>query len=185
MTSDQWDEITVMILACWPNREIPEKSFELWFHDLSEFECEQVEAAVLAIYRDGREWAPNGAQIRMKLLELRGGDDGWSQAYGLALEAATSHGGAEYGGLTWLEKQDPLAARAAGIYGWRDFCLSDAPDTTKRAQFRNIFEQLAESESRHARYRGLPSAGLKGLDPGPTRIGELARAAIAQEEDRG
>lgn len=186
MTIDQWDEITVMILACWPNREIPEKSFELWFHDLSEFECEQVEAAVLAIYRDGREWAPNGAQIRMKLLELRGGDDGWSQAYGLALEAATSHGGAEYGGLTWLEKQDPLAARAAGIYGWRDFCLSDAPDTTRRAQFRDIYLEVKGSADRHDRYRGLPSAGLAQLERsnGPVRLGEASGRALPAGEER-
>ena len=69
MNSDEWDEITVAILACWPNKEIPERSFDLWFRDLSEFEAEQVEAAVLALYRDGREWAPNGAQIRNKLIE--------------------------------------------------------------------------------------------------------------------
>jgi len=82
------------MLALWPNKEIPEKSFELWFNDLSEFEGEQVEAAVLAIYRDGREWMPNGAQVRNKLLELRTVGLGWGRAYQLAVEAATSHCGA-------------------------------------------------------------------------------------------
>lgn len=177
MMQDEWDEITVAILACWPNKEIPEKSFELWFHDLSEFEAEQVEAAVLAIYRDGREWAPNGAQIRLKLLDLRNDDEGWSRAYGLALEAATHHGGAEYGGLTWLRGQDPLVARVVEHYGWREFCLSDAPDTTRRAQFRDMFLEVKGSADRHDRYRGLPSAGLKSLEAanGPRKIGELVQ----------
>lgn len=175
MNADEWDVLTVEILAYWPNKEIPEKSFELWFNDLSEFEAEQVEAAVIALYRDGREWAPNGAQIRNKLLELRTDDDGWSRAYGLAMEAATSHGGAEYGGLSWLESQDVLAAKAASIYGWREFCLSDAPDTTRRAQFRDIYSELSASAARHDRYRGLPSAGLKVIEQAnePRRFGDL------------
>lgn len=175
MTESEWDILTVEILAYWPNREIPEKSFELWFRDLSEFEAEQVEAAIIALYRDGREWAPNGAQIRGKLLDLRAGDEGWSRAYALAMEAATSHGGAEYGGLSWLEGQDSLAARAAAAYGWRDFCLSDAPDTSRRAQFRDCFLEVRDSAARHDRYRGLPSAGLRTLERanGPGKLGDM------------
>lgn len=176
MTADEWDTITVELLALWPNREVPERSFDLWFNDLSEFEAENVEAAMLALYRDGREWAPNGAQIRNKLIELRSDSGDWSAAYRLACEAAQSHGGAEYGGLSWLQDRDPLVAQVAEHYGWRDFCLSDAPDTTRRAQFRSIFEEVHGSAERHERYRGIPSAGLKVLEQanaGPRRIGEL------------
>lgn len=175
MTADEWDVLTVELLAYWPNREIPDKSFELWFRDLSEFDAEQVEAAIIAIYRDGREWAPNGAQIRNKLLELRADDGGWTRAYALALEAAMHHGGAEYGGLSWLRDQDELAARAVEAYGWRDFCLSDAPDTSRRAQFRDMFTELAASAERHDRYRGLPSGGLRVIERAnkPRKLGEL------------
>lgn len=175
MTADEWDEITVEILGRWPNREIPEQSFELWFTDLSEFDGEQVLAAVIALYRDGREWAPNGAQIRNKLIELRA-PGGWAQAYELAMEAARSHGGFEYGGLSWLREKDELAARTAEAYGWRDFCRSETTaDGTRRAQFRDMWTELAASAERHDRYRGLPSAGLKVIERAnePRRIGEM------------
>lgn len=179
MTEDEWDEITVELLALWPNKEIPEKSFAIWFHDLAEFEALQVKAAVLALYRDGREWAPNGAQIRSKLIDLGSDDQGWSQAYALALEAATKHGGAEYGGLTWLTEQDLLAGAAAQMYGWRDFCLSDAPDTTRRAQFRDIYLEVKGAADRKARYQGIPPAGLKALESGgPVTIGEAAKQLV-------
>ena len=176
MNSDEWDEITVAILACWPNKEIPERSFDLWFRDLSEFEAEQVKAAVLALYRDGREWAPNGAQIRNKLIELRTDSEGWASAYALTMEAATSHGGAEYGGLTWLREQDPVAADVAEAYGWRDFCLSDrTADGTRRAQFREMWQLRAAKADERERYRGLPSAGLKTLEQAnsPRKLGEV------------
>lgn len=183
MTGDEWDVLTVEILAYWPNREIPDKSFELWFNDLSEFEAEQVEAAIIALYRDGREWAPNGAQIRNKLLSLRAGDRSWTVAYNLAMDAATHHGGAEYGGLTWLRGQDELAARAAEAYGWRDFCLSDAPDTSRRAQFRSMFEELASSADRHDRYHGLPSGGLRVIEEANRlkRIGDVVQLEAGED----
>lgn len=176
MTGDEWDILTVEILAYWPNREIPDKSFELWFNDLSEFEAEQVEAAIIALYRDGREWAPNGAQIRNKLIELRSVDGGWDRAYRLAMEAATHHGGAEYGGLTWLRGQDPVAADVAEAYGWRDFCLSDSTsDGTRRAHFRDMYGLRAGKAVERERYRGLKSGGLRVLEEAnePRRFGDV------------
>lgn len=181
MTRSEWLKQVAVLTLRWPNwtskltDEQVDQTVELWFHDLEEFDAEAVGSAIAALYRDGREWAPNGAQIRNKLLELRNDNDGWSQAYGLALEAATSHGGAEYGGFSWLEKQDPLTARAAAQYGWRDFCLSEASDTSRRAQFRDIYLEVKGSVDRKARYAGLPSAGLKALEGGKGTIGEAAR----------
>lgn len=183
MNADEWDVLTVEILAYWPNKEIPEKSFELWFRDLSEFEAEQVEAAVIALYRDGREWAPNGAQIRNKLIELRV-PGGWAQAYELAMEAARSHGGFEYGGLTWLRGQDELAARAVETYGWEDFCRSESTaDGTRRAQFRDIFTEISGSAQRHERYRGLPSGGLKVIEQAnaPRKLGDVIQLEAGED----
>lgn len=178
MTRSEWFKIVAVLQARWPNQQIATESAEVWFEDLNEFPAEQVSAAASALYRDGREFAPNGAQIRSKLIELTADNDGWSLAYGLAVEAATRHGGAEYGGLTWLTEQDPLAASAAQVYGWRDFCLSDAPDTTRRAQFRDIYNEIKGAVERKARYQGIPPAGLKALEGRPTTIGEAVRQLV-------
>ena len=180
MTEQEWLQQLAILCLRWPQSadKINDQVADLWFLDLSEFEAEQVEAAITAIYRDGREFAPNGAQIRNKLLELRLDGDAWTRAYALAMEAATHHGGAEYGGLTWLRAQDHLAARTAECYGWRDFCLSDAPDTSRRAQFRDFFKEISESALRHERYRGLPSAGLRVIENAnsePRKLGEIVQ----------
>lgn len=164
MTKTEWLKIAAVLQARWPNVPLKNSTLDVWFSDLEDLDAEQVNAAVSALGRDGREFAPNSGQIRNKLLELASDDGDWSSAYRLALEAATSHGGAEYGGLTWLANQDSLAARAAESYGWRDFCLSEAPDTTRRAQFRDIYLEIKGSAERKARYQGIPPAGLKALE---------------------
>jgi hypothetical protein len=177
MTEAEWDVLTVEMLALWPNREISDKSFDLWFRDLGEFKAEQVEAAILALYRDGREWAPNGAQIRLKLLELRTDVISHGEAYRLTLDAAGPMGGYA-NGMTWLREQSPLAADAAEQYGWRDFCLSEnTPDTTRRAQYRDIFQQVVKRAADREKYRGLKSGGLEAIEAanGPGRFGELVR----------
>lgn len=186
MTEQEWLQQLAILCLRWPQSadKINDQVADLWFLDLSEFESEQVEAAITAIYRDGREFAPNGAQIRNKLLELRTDDLGWDRAYQLAMEAATSHGGAEYGGLTWLRDQDPVAADVADAYGWRDFCLSDSTaDGTRRAHFRQMYELRAGKAAERERYRGLPSAGLKVIEGAnkPTRFGDLVQ--LEQGED--
>lgn len=175
MNEREWLEQLAILQLRWPQSKITDESADLWFLDLSEFEGEQVEAAITALYRDGREWAPNGAQIRNKLLELRAGDQSWARAYELAMDAARSHGGYEYGGLSWLRGQDELAARTVETYDWESFCRSEATaDGTRRAQFRDIYNELAGSAARHERYRGIPSGGLKALEgEGPRRIGEM------------
>lgn len=178
MTEQEWMKQLAILCLWWPQSadKINDQVADLWFLDLSEFESEKVEAAITAIYRDGREFAPNGAQIRNKIIELQASDEGWGHAYELAMDAAMHHGGAEYGGMSWLEGQDPLVAKVASIYGWRDFCLSDAPDTTRRAQFRDIYLEVKGSADRHDRYRGIPSAGLKALEgSGPRKLGELVQ----------
>ena len=183
MTQDEWDEITVVMLAYWPNREIPSESFDVWFLDLSEFEAEFVESAVRALGRDGREWMPTGGQIRQKILDLRSGTADWSAAYELAMQAATSGGGAEYGGLSWLRDRDPVAADVAEAYGWRDFCLSDTSDGTRRAQFREMFALRADKAAQRELYRGLPG-GLKVIDQAnekPRRIGEMFQLDSGEE----
>lgn len=177
MNISEWDELAVKLQALWPSRPIPEQSIDLYFADLSEFEAEQVEAAILACYRSGREWAPNGAQIRLKLLELRTDTISHGEAYRLTLEAAGPRGGFSTG-LTWLRDQSPLAAEAAEQYGWRDFCLAEnVPDTTRRAQYRDLFNTVAKRDGDREKYRGLEAAGLKVLEAanGPVKFGDLVQ----------
>ena len=178
MTRSEWLKIAAVLQARWPNVPIRDDSLEIWFKDLEDLDAGQVSAAVEALYREGREFAPNGGQIRKRLIELRTDAGDWSQAYELAMEAATSHGGAEYGGLSWLREQDPVAADVAEAYGWRDFCLSDSTaDGTRRAHFRDMFNLRAGKAAERERYRGLNAGGLRVIEQAnePRRMGDLVQ----------
>lgn len=179
MTAEEWEYLTVKVQAYWPNKPLSDESLELWFADLSEFEAEQVEAAIIALYRDGREWAPNGAQIRNKLLELRTDTIDHGAAYELAMRAAGEGGGFE-NGLEWLRERDPLVALVAEQWPWREFCYSTADDTTRRAQFRDSYKNAVARRSKDQRYLGIEADGLDGLPSGPKRIGEVIRLLPGQ-----
>lgn len=176
MTEAEWDQLAIQLQARWPAKPIAEESIDLWYFDLADQPSEAVEAAIGALYRDGREWVPNGAQIRNKIIDLQAEASDWSAAYELALEAVTSHGGYEYGGMTWLREQDPIAADVAHAYGWRDFCRSETTsDGTRRAHFRDMYNLRATKAIERERYRGLPSGGLKVIENAnkPTKLGDL------------
>lgn len=186
MTEQEWMQQLAILCLRWPQSadKINDQVADLWFLDLSEFEVEKVEAAITAIYRDGREFAPNGAQIRNKIAELGAADGGWDRAYQLAMEAAQSHGGAEYGGLLWLREQDPVAADVAQGYGWRDFCLSDSTaDGTRRAHFRDMYNLRASKAAERERYRGLNAGGLKVIEEAnePRKLGDVIQLDAGED----
>lgn len=174
MTEPEWDQLAIRLQAYWPNRPIPDESIDLWFHDLAEFPGDQVAAAITALYRDGREWCPNGAQIRLKAIGLSRPERDWGEAWRLVNHAAGKYGAAE--GLRWLENKDPVTADAIRRYGWDQFCTDgETPEGTRRAQFRDIFEEVAGSAERHERYRGIEPAGLTVLEEAnrPKRFGDV------------
>lgn len=185
MTPQEWAMLSLEIQTRWPNRSIPEESFSLWYGDLAELPAEQVKAGIEALYRDGREWAPNGAQIRLKVIDLASNLPTHGEAYGMAMEAAGPRGGFN-NGMAWLLEQSPAAAAAAEQFGWRDFCLGDATnDTARRAQFRDIYNAIAKRAIDQEKYRGLEAAGLRVLEggKGPQKIGKLIQLVPPKGND--
>lgn len=169
MTKSEWFKQVAVLQLRWPNSTISTEAAELWYLDLSEFPVEQVEASIVALYRDGREWVPNGAIIRNKLISLRSDHPDYGEAYSLAMEAAGPGGGFN-NGMTWLRERSPLAADAAERYGWRDFCYGETEDGTRRAQFRDIYVNLARRAERDERYVGIQSGGLSALEGGKSGL---------------
>src|SRR5690242_17498725 len=108
MTQVEWMHIAVEIQARWPQREIPEESWEIWFEDLEHLPAEQVRVAVRALYRDGREWAPNGGQILAKVVELDTETAGYGEGWALAKRASLKSD--PIVSQQWLTERDPIAA---------------------------------------------------------------------------
>jgi hypothetical protein len=177
MTGAEWDKIVAVITANWPHSHPPDESLAKWGHDLEDLPAAEVLAAVEALYRDGREHAPNGGQIRAKVAEL-----GLAQvpepdeAYALAMHAASSVGMQD--GLDWLKERQPLVAAAAERFPWRALCMEPIADGTRRAQFRTIYAQVRERAEKAQRYAGLPEVRPRQLQPRSMK--ELARTALAE-----
>jgi Loader and inhibitor of phage G40P len=179
VTRSEWTDIVAGMRGAWPHAAIPDVAIAKWYDDLRDLDAEVVAAAVEAHYRDGRDFPPNGGQIRLKAGELAAGERAgdWSRGYELAhlwdapkgADSWNYHGAAA---LEWLRQQDPIAAEVVkriGVVEWGERLASEAP--IWRAQFRDIYRDIAERADRERRYAGLPRGGeLRRLRAVPEAI---------------
>lgn len=167
MTEAQWWELVTEMQARWPGKEITEESAAIWFTDLKHLPADQVRAGIVALYRDGREWCPNGAQILRKVSELDRDDPDYGEAWKLAKKASLD--GFPERGFEWLQEQSPAAAQAV-----RQMCgitleYNLDEESTVRAQFRDIYNAVVGARRRDDAYVGIEGAGLRSLD-GPRKV---------------
>ncbi len=167
MTRAEWLRIAAEIQARWSQRPIEQETIDLWFTDLESFPAEQVRAAVLAFYVDGKEWAPTSGQIVNKLAELDDVDGDWAEAWTLAKRANLKCDQVE--GMRWLEERSPNAAEAVrrldcgGNHALMVYLNADEP--TVRAQFRDTYKGVQRDRLQGRLYNSLPSGtGLRRLE---------------------
>lgn len=166
MTEAEWWRIAAEIQARWPQREIEDETLRLWFADLEAFPAEQVQAAMLAFYVEGREWAPNSGQLVKKIAELDDDEGDFGEAWAL-VKRANLKDPAE--GMPWLEERSPAAAEAVRRLGSGNrHCLMTyqlADEPTVRAQFRDIYKGVQRDRLQGRLYKSLPSGtGLRRLE---------------------
>lgn len=179
MTADEWDKIVALITANWPHSMPPEEALAKWGNDLADCVVDEVYAAVEALYRDGREHAPNGGQIRAKIVELRMSQvPGPEDAYALAMHAASSVGFER--GLDWLRERQPVVALAAERFPWRSLCLEPIDDGVRRGQFTKIFNAVLASVTQGERYEGLPGRS----EGAPRRLSARPLGEIIREHKK-
>jgi hypothetical protein len=179
MTGSEWVEVLALMRLDWPHAQLPDQpTRDKWFSDLKHLPAEQVKVAVEALYRDGREFPPNGAQILGKVSELSRDDLSHGEAWSLAKRAALKADPDE--GLDWLRTRSPEAAEAVLQMGGKQLAYLNEDESTVRAQFRDVFNNVVAAQRRDDRYAGLPNAGLRSLERGPKRLGEALRRALPE-----
>jgi len=181
MTKREWLTIAAEIQARWPQRVLEDETLALWFNDLQAFDAGQVRAAVLALYVEGREWAPNSGIVVNKLAELDDADGDWAEAWALAKRANRKVDMRE--GMRWLEERSPNAAETVrrldcgGNQALMIYLTAD--EGTVRAQFRDAYRGVQRDRQQGVLYETLPSGtGLRRLEglkrPGFKSIAERA-----------
>ena len=153
-----------------------------WYDDLSELPAEHIYAATEALYREGREFPPNGAQIRTKVIELNADIPEWGEVWSRIMRAALRYGSWDVGGaIASLERFHPLAASFARQIGFGAFCETEDPMSVIEGQARRKWELMVDGIRRDAQYQGIPAAGLRTLErvnSEPRQIGDVLREAL-------
>jgi hypothetical protein len=127
-----------------PNKE----SMELWYTQLNDLSYE-VAVKVLNVWVTTEKWSPSIAEIREKALELTcvSASNNWADGWEQILKAIRYYG--RYREDEALESMDETTRNVAKRLGFRNLCDSENI-IADRAQFRNIYEQVAERQKKQA-----------------------------------
>lgn len=180
MSPGEWVEIVRLIQANWPQQRIPRASLAKWYDDLHDLPAETVAAAVESIYRQGREWPPNGALILREVADQTVAAPEFGVAWAQILQAIRSYGcHNQQRVLDALE--NPAVKELASLTSIRDIGMAPDGDTTLHAQARERYRSIVTRHHHKITHAGLPSAATTGElrgegRPAPRQIG----AAMAE-----
>ena len=147
MDKKEFSMYAMAIRTYYPKEQIlpNQQAMELWYRELQDIPYDVAEAA-LRQWVSTNKWSPSIAEIREMASTVQNGSipdwgDGWEQV----IMAIRKYG--SYRIPEAMESFDPLTRQCVERLGFRNICMSEniAAD---RANFRMIFEQLAERKQR-------------------------------------
>jgi len=186
MKTSEWLKIAAVIRERWPHSPLPLESVARFGEDLADLPTEHVVAAVEAIYREGREFAPNGGIIRRKVAELSLGAPDW----GTVLRELARIGGKStntYRGrddaegnpifeddrTAALEAADPLIREFVMSIGWAQ--IRAVESGSDEARLRDKWRAFCDRVQREVILTGIPAGDLRELrriEGAPRRLGD-------------
>lgn len=171
MTKEEFfDQVARRLNAGWPHSRLPNASLAMTFDTLRDLPADQVVAAIEALHREGREFAPTGGMIRLKLVELATDAPDWP-AVRKAIRACLSYperravdGGFVNERELRLQRESELIRRFVQHVSWEQAAtVIDSEDTAAEAQIRNKWNAFVSGDRGDQALAGLPSAGLARL----------------------
>lgn len=159
MTKKEFVYLALAMRAYFPKEKnlLPnEQAIELWYYQLKDLDYKVAEAA-LNKWAATNKWSPTIADIRETAADITIGElPDWGEAWQEVTFAIKRFGSYRAGDA--LKSLSPLTKKAVERLGYMQLCASEniAAD---RANFRMIYETLAEREKKQAQ---LPE-GLKQL----------------------
>lgn len=145
MTKDEFKALAKGMRAVYTNeRFLPDDaSMKMWYALLNDIPYNVASIAVQK-YMLTNKFPPTPAEIREQALAVQLGDAPlWSDAWGKVLAAVKKYGA--YRQVQAMESFDEITRQAVQRIGYQEICRSENI-TADRANFRMIFEQLAERE---------------------------------------
>ena len=148
--------------ALLPNQQ----AMELWFRQLQDIPYPVAEAS-LNKWVATNKWSPSIADLREMAASVQHGDiPDWGDAWEVVLRSISKYG--SYNESAALASMDEMTRTAVKRLGFRNICMSENI-TADRANFRMIYEQLAQRKQKEQQI-SLP---LKELIQGIQQQGML------------
>ena len=124
-----------------------DKAMELWFMQLQDIPFQVVEAG-LQKWVCLNKWSPSISDIREMASSISNGElPDWSEAWEEVQKSIRRYG--SYRADEAINSLSPLAKQATMRIGFINICMSENP-SADRANFRIIYEQLAERKKKDA-----------------------------------
>ena len=173
MTKKEFATFAAALKTYYPKENLLPNSqaMELWFRQLEDIPYDLAEMA-LNKWVATNKWSPTIADIREQAASVVSGEKPlWSDGWEEVVRAIKNYG--SYGQKEAMESMSEITRMAVRRMGYIDLCRSENP-VADRANFRMIFEQIAEREQKQNQ---LP-VSLKNL------IEEAKRKGIEHESER-
>jgi hypothetical protein len=80
MTGAEFERVVALLDAHWHQDDPPPTAWEIYAHELRDLPFEHVQAAVLALAREGKRWMPYAGEIRRKVVLMELDAPSWADA---------------------------------------------------------------------------------------------------------
>lgn len=149
MTKSEFATFAMALKTYYPRENLlpNDQSMTLWFKQLEDIPYQVAEAG-LQKWVSLNKWSPSIADIREMATSVSNGEmPDWGDAWEQVCKAIRKFG--SYNVEDALNSLSPLARTVTERIGFRNLCMSENPQAD-RANFRMIYEQLAERKKKDA-----------------------------------
>ena len=149
MDKKEFSTFAMALRTYYPKEQIlpNQQAMELWFRQLQDIPYKVAEAA-LNKWVSTNKWSPSIAEIREMAASVKCGEiPDWGDGWEHVLLAIRKFG--QYRIPEAMESFDPITKQCVERIGFRNICMSENI-ASDRANFRMIYEQLAERKKKDA-----------------------------------
>lgn len=148
MTKSEWAKIADAIKTYYPRDNMFPNvaSIQLWYEEFKDYAYEDVVAA-LRRHVNTSKWCPTIAELKSAIVMNVAGSKDWGKAWDECVRAIKKYG--YYREEEALEQMAPITRQVVKRLGYKELCRSEN-QSNDRANFRMIFEQVANNEYERA-----------------------------------
>lgn len=148
-----------------------EQAMELWYNQLKDIPY-NVASATLEKWVAIEKWSPSIADLRKTAVEIVNGTTyDWGEGWGQVEKAIRKYG--MYNEAEALESMDDITRQTVKRLGFINICMSDNYQAD-RANFRMIYEQLAETKEKDSQVPTRLKALIDKMPEDHQLIGKVA-----------